>query len=133
MSAHSAKARYVKAQPQSRMHTCHWPGCDKQVPPSMWGCRSHWFRLPKRLRDKIWAAYRPGQEVDRRPSGVYVVAAREAELWIEALEADRTRAVWPEPHLCHVEGCIGRAEFGLFGEWSCRAHLWPDYLPDGGK
>lgn len=85
----SAKASYVKSQPQSRMHDCHWPGCGKQVPPAMWGCRSHWFQLPKRLRDKIWAAYRPGQEVDRSPSRHYLAAAREAQEWIEAVAADK--------------------------------------------
>ncbi|MGH8572085.1 MAG: hypothetical protein ACREX8_05860, partial [Gammaproteobacteria bacterium] len=49
-------------------HTCHWPGCGKPVPPAMWGCREHWFRLPKLLRDEIWATYRPGQEIDKEPS-----------------------------------------------------------------
>jgi hypothetical protein len=39
-------------------HTCHWPGCNKEVPPAMWGCAHHWFALPKTLRDKVWAAYR---------------------------------------------------------------------------
>ena len=51
------KRAYVKSQPQTREHTCHWPGCKKQVPPAMWGCKKHWFMLPKHLRDRIWAAY----------------------------------------------------------------------------
>jgi len=25
------------------------------VPPKMWGCKKHWFKLPKSLRDKIWS------------------------------------------------------------------------------
>ncbi len=63
-------------------HTCHWPGCKAVVPPRMWGCSRHWFTLPKRLRDKIWAAYRPGQEIDKRPSQAYLEAAKEAQGWI---------------------------------------------------
>lgn len=63
-------------------HTCHWPGCPKEVPPSMWGCKTHWFTLPKRLRDRIWATYRPGQEIDKRPSETYLDAAEAVQNWI---------------------------------------------------
>jgi len=48
----------------------------------MWGCREHWYRLPKDLRDRIWSAYRPGQEADKRPSAGYLAVAREAQEWI---------------------------------------------------
>ena len=48
----------------------------------MWGCKPHWFRLPKSIRDRIWKTYRPGQERDQRPSRDYVEAAREAQDWI---------------------------------------------------
>ena len=48
----------------------------------MWGCREHWFRLPKRLRDRIWATYRPGQEVDKRPSAAYLTVAKDVQKWI---------------------------------------------------
>jgi len=40
----STKADYVRSQGQTRNHHCHWPGCDKQVPPAMWGCKGHWYR-----------------------------------------------------------------------------------------
>jgi hypothetical protein len=63
-------------------HHCHWPGCTVPVPPKMWGCRDHWFKLPKHLRDKIWQAYRPGQEVTKTPSPEYVAAAREVREWV---------------------------------------------------
>lgn len=76
------KADYVRSQGQTRAHHCHWPGCDRQVPPAMWGCRAHWYRLPKDLRDRIWRAYRPGQERDMRPSREYLDVAREAQAWI---------------------------------------------------
>lgn len=77
------KADYVRSQGQTRRHTCHWPGCKAQVPPAMWGCGKHWRMLPKYLRDKIWNAYRPGQEVDMTPSDEYLDAADEVQRWIE--------------------------------------------------
>jgi hypothetical protein len=38
--------------------------------------------LPKRLRDQIWAAYEPGQEVTMTPSAEYVAVARAVQEWI---------------------------------------------------
>jgi hypothetical protein len=63
-------------------HTCHWPGCGKQVPPKLWGCREHWYRLPARLRAEIWAHYRPGQEITKTPSREYIEAAKAVQDWI---------------------------------------------------
>lgn len=63
-------------------HTCHWPGCEREVPPKLWGCKQHWFRLPKRLRDRIWATYRPGQEITKDPSPEYWEAAMDVQRWI---------------------------------------------------
>lgn len=77
-----AKVAYVKSAKQTRSHHCHWPGCDKQVPPAMWGCREHWYRLPKALRDRIWATYRPGQEKTLTPSDAYLAVARAVQEWI---------------------------------------------------
>lgn len=82
------KKSYVKNQQQIRKHTCHWPGCDRQVPPAMWGCKMHWFALPKRLRDKIWRTYRPGQEITMTPSKAYLEAANEVQKWIREGEDD---------------------------------------------
>lgn len=84
MTTIGQKADYVRRQAQNRNHECHWPGCTKQVPPAMWGCSQHWFKLPRPLRNKIWAAYRPGQEVDQRPSRAYVEVAQEVLAWIAA-------------------------------------------------
>jgi len=78
------KARYVQQQGQTRDHGCHWPGCREQVPPAMWGCKKHWFMLPKYLRDKVWAAYAPGQEIDFTPSAEYLAVAEEVHQWILA-------------------------------------------------
>lgn len=63
-------------------HSCHWPDCTKKVPPAMWGCREHWFKLPKVIRDAIWREYVPGQEVKKNPSIRYLAAAALAQGWI---------------------------------------------------
>lgn len=77
------KVAYVKKQGQTRNHACHWPGCNKQVPPAMWGCKSHWFKLPQRLRNQIWANYSIGQEQNGTPSQRYLQVADEVERWIK--------------------------------------------------
>jgi hypothetical protein len=78
------KVAYVKAQPQTRRHACHWPSCTTQVSPAMWGCRRHWYALPQPIRQRIWRAYSPGQEKSLTPSREYVEVAREARDWILA-------------------------------------------------
>jgi len=78
-----SKADYVRAAPQSRKHHCHWPGCRKEVPPAMWGCNTHWFKLPKELRTRIFRAFRPGQEVDQQPSLEYLEVAIEVRRWVQ--------------------------------------------------
>ena len=81
------KRAYATRQRQTRDHECHWPDCDKQVPPAMWGCKPHWFALPKRLRDRIWDAYVPGQERRMNPSDEYLDAAMEVMRWIDDYQA----------------------------------------------
>lgn len=89
MTAIADKVAHVKAAGQTRRHHCHWPGCERQVPPAMWGCRSHWYSLPGDLRRDIWRSYAPGQEATGRPSAAYVAAARAAEDWIHANHTNR--------------------------------------------
>lgn len=48
----------------------------------MWGCKPHWFKLPKALRDAIWKTYVPGQEITKTPSQQYLFAARLVQGWI---------------------------------------------------
>lgn len=86
-----SKADYVKSQGQTRQHHCHWPGCKRQVPPALWGCREHWFKLPKGLRDRIWATYRPGQEVTMTPSSTYLHVARQVQEWIAQHESSNAK------------------------------------------
>lgn len=63
-------------------HLCHWRGCKTPVPPKLWGCKQHWFRLPKFLRDRIWATYVPGQEIRKDPTQEYLDAADQVDAWI---------------------------------------------------
>jgi len=84
MSDIGSKVNYVKAQPNRGNHTCHWPGCEKNVPAAMWGCSKHWYSLPQHLRSKIWATYKPGQEIFKSPSSDYLTAAKEVQEWIRS-------------------------------------------------
>lgn len=83
----SDKVAHVRAARASGAHSghgCHWTGCDKKVPPAMWGCTKHWYMLPAALRNRIWRAYRSGQEATKTPSREYVEVAREVQGWIAA-------------------------------------------------
>lgn len=82
MSSIGDKVAHVKKARQVRLHTCHWPGCAKQVPPALWGCRPHWYALPAELRMRIWRTYRIGQEADQQPSREYIDTAHEVQRWI---------------------------------------------------
>lgn len=83
----TGKVAHVLRSRQTRGHTCHWPGCNAQVPPAMWGCRKHWFALPKALRDAVWRAYVPGQEERMDPSDEYMAVAERVQTWIRELGA----------------------------------------------
>src|SRR4051812_24288776 len=37
---------------------CPVSGCETRHPPHLMMCRSHWFQVPKHLRDEVWDAYR---------------------------------------------------------------------------
>jgi hypothetical protein len=55
-------------------HHCHWPGCTIETPASLHMCKSHWYTLPKHLRDLIWRYYVPGQEIRKDPTPEYMEA-----------------------------------------------------------
>lgn len=78
-------------------HKCHWPSCDKEVPPKHWGCIDHWFMLPQGIRNEIWCEYRPGQEVDKQPSHGYLCAADKAQFWARGFEAGYKQLVKERP------------------------------------
>jgi hypothetical protein len=99
------KRSYVRSQGQTREHRCHWPGCERQVPPAVWGCKPHWFALPKHLRDLIWKTYEPGQEVDLSPSAAYLDAADKVQEWIRSQRS--TPAAAPAPTASSVLDALG--------------------------
>ncbi len=39
---------------------CPLAGCAEKIDPSRLMCRRHWYRVPKRLRDQVWATWRSG-------------------------------------------------------------------------
>lgn len=84
MTSVAAKADYVRGERAKGAgnHTCHWPGCTMPVPAAMWGCFTHWTRLPRSLQSKIWATYQPGQEISKTPSREYIDVALEVQEWI---------------------------------------------------
>jgi len=53
-------------------HTCHAEGCNKAVPPKFLMCGKHWAMVPLTQQREIWRHYRPGQEIDKRPSADYL-------------------------------------------------------------
>lgn len=59
-------------------HRCHARNCEAPVPPKMLMCRKHWWMVPEPLRREVWRLYRPGQEVDKRPTREYLEAANAA-------------------------------------------------------
>ena len=64
-------------------HHCHWPGCTKKVRPALWGCRTHWYKLPTHLRAQLWEVYVIGQEITKTPSAAYLEVAQKVQDWIK--------------------------------------------------
>lgn len=90
MTAKADKVDYVKAQRVTGSHTCHWTGCTKQVAPAMWGCKEHWFRLPRTIRNLIWKTFEPGQEIEKTPSPEYLAAVDLAQKFIATAQEPTT-------------------------------------------
>lgn len=67
-------------------HICHATGCKVPVPPRMFMCKRHWFRMPKSMRDEIWAVYVPGQEISKTPTREYLEVARRCVSYLERIE-----------------------------------------------
>jgi hypothetical protein len=42
----------------SELRQCRVLGCNARHPRTMFCCRSHWFALPRSIRDAIWRAHR---------------------------------------------------------------------------
>lgn len=76
--------------------TCAATGCFRQVEPGMLMCKSHWFTLPKPLRDEVWRTWRAclrnwSGKIDRdeqlRRSANYREAVRTAIAYLEVVPA----------------------------------------------
>jgi hypothetical protein len=49
----------LAAEPTSAC-PCAVSGCAEQIDPSRLMCRGHWYRVPRELRDLVWATWRSG-------------------------------------------------------------------------
>jgi hypothetical protein len=67
-------------------HTCHAIGCTKPVQPRLLMCRTHWDLVPDDLQQAVWAAYRPGQERDKRPTEHYLIVSTRAAIAVAEAE-----------------------------------------------
>jgi hypothetical protein len=47
--------------PLPRADRCPIPGCHDQIDPTRLMCRSHWYLVPKQIRDRVWATWQSGQ------------------------------------------------------------------------
>lgn len=74
-------------------HHCHWPGCQKEVPPRLWGCLEHWNKLPAAIKRGILSTYVPGQELTMNPSAAYIAAAKAAREWALEYKSAMARAL----------------------------------------
>lgn len=71
-----------------RQHGCHAKECPMAVPPKMFMCKKHWYRLPKDMRDAVWREYNPGQEEGNASvTRAYCTVTDEAIAFIVDLEA----------------------------------------------
>lgn len=60
------------------VHRCHARGCIKAVPPKLLMCLRHWRMVPRDVQARIWATYRPGQEIDKNPTDEYLTVMDQA-------------------------------------------------------
>jgi hypothetical protein len=64
-----------------------WEVWEKRRYLAMWGCKTHWFKLPQALRNRVWATYVPGQEITKTPSAEYLAVAHDVQAWITQRES----------------------------------------------
>lgn len=68
-------------------HHCHATDCTTAVPPEMFMCRLHWYKVPYHQRQMIWKTYREGQCDDMNPSRAYCLVAKEAVITVARKES----------------------------------------------
>lgn len=62
-------------------HECPGNGCERQVAASMLACRTHWYRVSKQTRARVWAAYRAGSD-DHLPAMQQAIKEMNASTWV---------------------------------------------------
>lgn len=67
-------------------HLCHAYGCEKMIKPELLCCAEHWRMVPDVIQKEVWAAYRRGQEQDKKPSIDWLIAADRASIAIAQAE-----------------------------------------------
>jgi hypothetical protein len=53
-------------------HKCHAVDCEVQVSPRLLMCLKHWRLVRPDVQREAWRLYRPGQEIDKKPSLGYL-------------------------------------------------------------
>lgn len=94
-------------------HTCHAVGCTVAVPPRMLFCLPHWRSVPREWQKRVWAEYRPGQEVDKRPSPEYLLV----QAMVVAYVARKAGVYTASQAQGHVMACTERVWQSLSREW----------------
>lgn len=56
------------------------------MPPKLLFCLKHWRMTPKKIQLLIWRHYRPGQEIDKRPTREYLEVQQMAVRAVEEAE-----------------------------------------------
>ena len=67
-------------------HTCHAVGCEVRVAPKYLMCPRHWRMVPVATQKRVWATYRPGQEITKDPTSEYMAAHYTAVAEVAELE-----------------------------------------------
>ena len=109
-------------------HTCHALACEAHVPPRMHMCKTHWFMVPKVLRDGLWSLYRPGQERRMDPSPEYLLAAARCVHAVAVKEGQDPEAIAFEVGMYQAW-----AEMVTDEEWDFMAIIQPAELPHSGR
>lgn len=91
-------------------HTCPGPDCTKQVPDAMLMCSGHWYRVPRELRNAVWAAWSEGAG---KGSEAHARACREA---IESLVPPKTPDELAARRAAREASLDRRPSTGRYGE-----------------
>ena len=68
-------------------YCCPVPGCGLGRKGNQIMCRTHWFRVPKAARDRIWALVRGGGLLSSEYLDARAEAIAQAHLWVPKRKA----------------------------------------------